>query len=65
MKVVNTPLEGCLIIEPDVFGDDRGFFLKHINLTDIKKMLVLILISFKIIIQGLHLVFCADFIFKN
>ena len=26
MKVVNTPLEGCLIIEPDVFGDDRGFF---------------------------------------
>ena len=28
MKVVNTPLEGCLIIEPDVFGDDRGFFLE-------------------------------------
>ena len=26
MKVVTTPLEGCLIIEPDVFGDDRGFF---------------------------------------
>ncbi len=28
MKVINTPLEGCLIIEPDVFGDDRGFFLE-------------------------------------
>ena len=28
MKVVTTPLEGCLIIEPDVFGDDRGFFLE-------------------------------------
>ena len=28
MKVVNTPLEGCLIIVPDVFGDDRGFFLE-------------------------------------
>ena len=28
MKVVNTPLEGCLIIEPYVFGDDRGFFLE-------------------------------------
>ena len=28
MKVVETKLNGCLIIEPDVFGDERGFFLE-------------------------------------
>lgn len=28
MKVVNTKLEGCVIITPDVFGDERGFFLE-------------------------------------
>lgn len=26
MKVVKTELEGVLVIEPKVFGDDRGFF---------------------------------------
>ena len=28
MKVSNTKLQGCLIIEPRVFGDERGFFLE-------------------------------------
>jgi dTDP-4-dehydrorhamnose 3,5-epimerase len=28
MKVIKTQLEGCTIIEPEVFGDDRGFFLE-------------------------------------
>ena len=28
MKVTRTNLEGCVVIEPDVFGDDRGFFLE-------------------------------------
>lgn len=28
MKVEETKLEGVLIIEPDVFGDSRGFFLE-------------------------------------
>lgn len=28
MKVIETPLSGLLIIEPRVFGDDRGFFLE-------------------------------------
>jgi len=28
MKVIKTPLEGFLIIEPDVYEDDRGFFLE-------------------------------------
>jgi dTDP-4-dehydrorhamnose 3,5-epimerase len=26
MKIIETPLEGLLIIEPRIFGDDRGFF---------------------------------------
>ena len=28
MKVIKTALEGVLIIEPDVFGDHRGFFME-------------------------------------
>jgi dTDP-4-dehydrorhamnose 3,5-epimerase len=26
MKIIETPLEGLLIIEPRIFGDDRGYF---------------------------------------
>ena len=32
MKVVETELPGCLVIEPQVFGDDRGFFYESFNL---------------------------------
>lgn len=28
MKVLNTKLDGCKIVEPRVFGDDRGFFIE-------------------------------------
>ena len=28
MKVINTKLKDCVIIEPNIFGDDRGFFLE-------------------------------------
>ena len=28
MKILKTKLKDCLIIEPEVFGDDRGFFLE-------------------------------------
>ncbi|MBG5924285.1 dTDP-4-dehydrorhamnose 3,5-epimerase [Providencia rettgeri] len=28
MKVMQTHLDGCVIIEPKVFGDERGFFLE-------------------------------------
>ena len=31
MQVVTTPLEGLLIIEPKVFGDERGFFFESFN----------------------------------
>ena len=31
MKVTQTSLAGMLILEPRVFGDDRGFFLESYN----------------------------------
>jgi dTDP-4-dehydrorhamnose 3,5-epimerase len=31
MQVTPTPLPGVLIIEPKVFGDERGFFLESFN----------------------------------
>lgn len=31
MKVIETSLPGCVIIEPTVFGDDRGFFFETWN----------------------------------
>ena len=31
MNVVKTSLPGCVIIEPKVFGDERGFFLETFN----------------------------------
>lgn len=31
MKVLETPLAGALILEPRVFGDQRGFFLESYN----------------------------------
>ena len=31
MNVIATPLEGLLVLEPRVFGDDRGFFFESYN----------------------------------
>jgi len=31
MKVETTPLDGVLLITPQVFGDDRGFFMETYN----------------------------------
>lgn len=31
MKTIETPIKGLLIIEPDVFADDRGFFMESYN----------------------------------
>ena len=34
MKVVNTAIPGVLVLEPEVFGDARGFFLERYNKRD-------------------------------
>ena len=31
MKVIETSLPGCLVLEPQVFGDARGFFYESFN----------------------------------
>lgn len=31
MKIVETSLPGCVVVEPAVFGDDRGFFYEAWN----------------------------------
>jgi dTDP-4-dehydrorhamnose 3,5-epimerase len=31
MNVITTPFEGLLILEPRVFGDDRGYFFESFN----------------------------------
>jgi dTDP-4-dehydrorhamnose 3,5-epimerase len=31
MKVIQTAIEGVLILEPKVFGDERGFFMESFN----------------------------------
>jgi dTDP-4-dehydrorhamnose 3,5-epimerase len=31
MNIIETPISGLLIIEPSIFGDDRGFFVETYN----------------------------------
>jgi dTDP-4-dehydrorhamnose 3,5-epimerase len=31
MTVTETPLEGCVVIEPNVINDDRGYFMESFN----------------------------------
>lgn len=31
MKIIKTPIEGLVIIEPDVFRDERGYFFESYN----------------------------------
>lgn len=39
MNLIRTKLLGCYIIEPKVFGDDRGFFLETFHVFRYEKML--------------------------
>ncbi|MBR6814779.1 MAG: dTDP-4-dehydrorhamnose 3,5-epimerase [Alistipes sp.] len=37
MEIINTKLNGVFIIEPDVFGDDRGYFYESFNANKFKE----------------------------
>ncbi len=37
INVIKTPIEGLVIIEPQVFGDDRGYFMETYNLETFHK----------------------------
>lgn len=39
MKVINTKLDGVLIIEPRIFGDERGFSMR-LSMHNVTKNLV-------------------------
>ena len=38
MKVIETDLPGCLILEPRVFGDDRGYFYESFNADKLEQL---------------------------
>ncbi len=31
MKIIRTSLDGCFVIEPEIFGDSRGYFIESFN----------------------------------
>lgn len=63
MKVIQTELEGCFIIEPQIFQDSRGVFFESFNKKKFKEKTGLeidfvqdnISISNKGVIRGLHI----------
>lgn len=36
MKLIETDLPGCVVIEPQVFGDERGYFFESFNLDKLR-----------------------------
>ena len=48
MKKIETGLKDCYIIEPNVFGDDRGYFSPYFIHEDLKKMGI----SFENVVQA-------------
>ena len=38
MKITKTPIEGLLVIEPEVYGDHRGFFFESYNIDKFKDL---------------------------
>ena len=38
MKIIKTQLKDCFVVEPDIFEDDRGFFLETYNKDKYKKV---------------------------
>ena len=37
MQIIQTDIEGVLIIEPKVFGDSRGYFFESFNAKEFKE----------------------------
>lgn len=38
MKVINTDIEGVVIIEPEVFGDSRGYFMESFSEREFQRL---------------------------
>ena len=61
MKFIKTEIEGLIIIEPRVFGDDRGYFLESYNQKKLEEIVGKVLFiqdneskSSKGVLRGLH-----------
>jgi dTDP-4-dehydrorhamnose 3,5-epimerase len=61
MKITTTPLEGVIVIEPDMFEDNRGFFLETFHQEKYKEMGIdrqwvqdNVSFSMKGVLRGLH-----------
>jgi len=60
MKINKTFIEGLLIVEPQLFKDDRGFFYESYNKNDLDKVVNVVFVqdneskSNKGVIRGLH-----------
>lgn len=64
MNVIKTKIKDLLIIEPKVFGDDRGFFMKHSKRRD-TKLPELLMILYRTIVHALLKVFSEVCISKK
>ena len=61
MKFIKTSIEGLMIIEPRVFGDERGYFLESYNEKEFEKVIGKVSFaqdneskSYKGVLRGLH-----------
>ena len=61
MKIISTPVDGVLLIEPKIFNDDRGSFFESFNQKELSEAGVTLpfvqdnqSISSKNVIRGLH-----------
>lgn len=65
MKVIETQVEGVKLIEPKVFGDQRGFSWKRSKKADTRSCSALMRSSYKITTPVLRVASCGDCIFKR
>ena len=40
IKVTPCPIQGLYVIEPSVFGDERGYFMETYNQNDMKEAIL-------------------------
>ena len=65
MKVIETRLKDCMIIQPNVFGDDRGFFIETFQTERYREMAGINHDFVQIIIQDLQSPFYVASIFRK
>lgn len=65
MPIQTTAIPDVLIIEPKVFGDDRGFFMRVLMLSVLLRKQVLAQISSRITIPNQLRAYCAVCITKS